>query len=90
MTGKNWLTVLMLIAGVPIAAVGLARGNLLLALMGLVLLLVFIYLVIQTIVGATKSDTPIKPAANAAWSMKDQPAESSLPVEPKNHQDKAQ
>ena len=76
MTAKNWLAVLMLVVGVPLAAVGLARGNLLMALGGLVLLLVFIYLVLQAIVGATKSGTPIKPAANAAWGMKDQPLES--------------
>ena len=75
MTGKHWLTVLLLVAGVPITAVGLARGNLFMALAGLVLLLVFIYLVIQVIVKAGKPDTPIKPAADAAWSMKDQPAE---------------
>ena len=75
MTGKHWLTVLLLVAGVPIAAVGLARGNLFMALAGLVLLLVFIYLVIQAIVKAGKPDMPIKPAADAAWSMKDQPAE---------------
>ena len=54
MTGKHWLTVLLLVAGVPIAAVGLARGDLLMALAGLVLLLVFIYLVIQVIVKAGK------------------------------------
>ena len=76
MTPKNWLAVLMLVGGVPLAAVGLARGNLPMALAGLVLLLVFIYLVLQAITGATKPDTRIKPAANAAWGMKDQPLES--------------
>ena len=90
MTGKHWLTVLMLVAGVPIAAVGLTRGNLLMALAGLVLLLVFIYLVIQAMVGATKPDTPIKPAADAAWSLKDQPVERGAPGEPPNNRDKAQ
>ena len=90
MTGKHWLTVLMLVAGVPIAAVGLARGNLFMALAGLVLLLVFIYLVIQAMVGATKRDTPIKPAADAAWSLKDQPVERGAPGELPNNRDKAQ
>ena len=88
MTGKHWLTVLMLVAGVPIAAVGLARGNLLMALAGLVLLLVFIYLVIQAIVGATKPETPIKPAANAAWGLKDQPVDPGNAVAPKDNKGK--
>ena len=88
MTGRHWLTVLMLVAGVPIAAVGLARGNLLIALAGLVLLLVFIYLVIQEIVKAGKPETPIKPAANAAWSLKDQPVEPKLPAASPDHKDR--
>jgi hypothetical protein len=90
MTGKNWLTVLMLVAGVPIAAVGLARGNLLMALAGLVLLLVFIYLVFQAITSANKPETPIKPSANAAWNLKDQPVGGDAPGVSKDNQDKAQ
>ena len=88
MTGRHWLMVLMLVAGVPIAAVGLARGNLLMALGGFVLLLVFIYLVVQAIVKAGKPETPIKPAANAAWSMKDQPVERNVPAATPDHKDR--
>ena len=54
------------------------------------LLLVFIYLVIQAMVGATKRDTPIKPAADAAWSLKDQPVDRGTPGQPPNNHDKAQ
>jgi hypothetical protein len=75
MKGRHWLTVVLLVAGVPLTAIGLTQGSLLMALAGLVLLLVFIFLVGQGIVAANKPDTPIKPAANAAWSMKDQPIE---------------
>jgi hypothetical protein len=75
MKGRHWLTVVLLVAGVPLTAIGLTQGSLLMALAGLVLLLVFIFLVGQGIVAANKPDTPIKPAASAAWSMKDQPIE---------------
>jgi hypothetical protein len=75
MTGRHWLTVLLLIAGVPLTAIGLTHGSLLMALGGLVLLLVFIFLIGQGIVAANKPDTPIKPAATTAWSMRDQPAD---------------
>ena len=85
MTGRHWLALLLLVGGVPIAAVGLARGNLLMALAGLVLLMVFIYLVFQAIAKAGKPETPIKPSANAAWSMKDQPVETGVA---QDHKDK--
>ena len=75
MTGKHWLTILLLVAGVPLAAIGLANGSLLMALPGFVMILVFVYLVFEGIGKANKPDTPIKPAANAAWNMKDEPAD---------------
>jgi hypothetical protein len=77
MTGRNWIAVLCLVAGVPIAAYGLSGGGWLLALVGLALVLSFVYLVIEGFVAKTKADAPpIKPAANAAWSLKDQPLDS--------------
>jgi|GEM_PF-935832 len=78
MTGRNWIAVLCLVAGVPIAAYGLAGGGLLLALVGLVLVLSFVYLVIEAFVAKAKADAPqIRPAANAAWNLKDQPLDPS-------------
>lgn len=76
MTGKNWLALLCLVTGVPLAAWGFANGALLPGFAGIALVLVFWFLVWQWIAGASKpmgAEAKIKPAANAAWSMKDQP-----------------
>lgn len=73
--GKNWLAVVCLLAGIPLAAYGLAGGGALLAVVGLALVLVFWFLAWQWISGANKPTTPIKPAANAAWNMRDQPTD---------------
>jgi hypothetical protein len=51
----------------------------LLAVAGLVLVLVFWALAWQWLAGARKPATPIKPAANAAWSLRDQPAAAREP-----------
>jgi hypothetical protein len=77
MAPKHWLAVLCLVAGVPLAAWGLANGSLLTGLAGLALVFAFLGLVFQWMAGAGKpmgAEGKIKPAANAAWSMKDQPA----------------
>ncbi|MBK9243390.1 MAG: hypothetical protein IPM30_00795 [Burkholderiales bacterium] len=77
MAPKHWLAVLCLVAGVPLAAWGLANGSLLTGLAGLALVFGFLGLVFQWMAGAGKpmgAEGKIKPAANAAWSMKDQPA----------------
>ena len=61
----------------PLAAWGLANGSLLTGLAGLALVFAFLGLVFQWMAGAGKpmgAEGKIKPAANAAWSMKDQPA----------------
>jgi len=76
MTGRNWLALLCLVAGVPLAAWGLANGMLLVGLAGIALVFVFLALVMQWMAGAGKpmgAEGKIKPAANAAWSMKDEP-----------------
>ncbi len=76
MSGKAWLALLCLVAGVAIASYGLANGALLLALVGLALVITFVYFAYAWIAGASKpmgAETKITPAANAAWSMKDQP-----------------
>ncbi len=77
MSGRHWLALLCLLAGVPLAAWGLANGWLAPGLAGIVLVLVFVALVVQWLAGAGRpmgAEGKIKPAANAAWSMKDQPA----------------
>ena len=76
MTGKHWLALLCLVAGVPLAAWGLANGMLVVGLAGIALVFVFLALVMQWMAGAGKpmgAEGKIKPAANAAWSMKDEP-----------------
>jgi membrane protein implicated in regulation of membrane protease activity len=72
-TAKNWLAVLCLVAGVPLAAYGLAGGMLPLALAGLALVLVALALVAQWIARADRPQQQIKPAADSAWRMKDAP-----------------
>lgn len=76
MSGRNWLALLCLVAGIALAAWGFANGALLLGLVGIALVLVFWFLVWQWIAGASRpmgAEAQIKPAANAAWAMKDQP-----------------
>jgi hypothetical protein len=75
MKGRIWLAAACLIAGIPLTAYGLADGHGLLAVIGLALLLAFWFLAWQWMTGANKPATQIKPAANAAWNMRDQPAE---------------
>ncbi len=75
MQGKHWLALLCLVAGIALASYGLAEGALLLALPGLALVFVFLYFAMQWMAKAGKPDVTIKPAANAAWSMKDQPVQ---------------
>ena len=82
MSAKNWLALLCLLIGVPLAAWGLANGMLLVGLVGLVLVLVFLALLVQWMAGASKpmgAEARIKPAANAAWSMKDEPVKPTDP-----------
>ncbi|MEW5879819.1 MAG: hypothetical protein AB1761_05175 [Pseudomonadota bacterium] len=79
MTAKNWAAVLCLIAGVPLAAYGLAGGASLLALAGLAMVLTAVALLGQWIAGANKPQRPIVPAANAAWRMKDEPPPGAPP-----------
>jgi hypothetical protein len=77
MAWKSWLAVVCLVAGVPLAAYGLSEGQLLLAFAGLALVLGFWGIVWQSIADKAKPKTKIKPAADAAWRMKDQPPRQS-------------
>ena len=75
MSPRVLLGVACLVAGVMLAAWSLASGRLLLALVGFALILVFLYLAMEAMSKAGKPKQPIRPAASAAWSMKDQPPE---------------
>lgn len=78
MSAKSLLAVLCLVAGIGLAAFGLSRGALLLALPGFVLLFVSLYFASQWINGVLKAnEKPIRPAANPAIAMKDEPVRTS-------------
>ena len=77
MSGKNWLAALCLVLGIVTAAYGLSHGLWPLALLGIVLVLVFWYLAFQWLADGGRpmgAEAAIKPAANPAWTLKDQPA----------------
>ena len=79
MSGKTWLALLCLLAGVALASYGLAYGALLLALAGLALVMTFVYFAYAWVAGASRpmgAQARITPAADAAWSMKDQPLDN--------------
>ena len=73
MSPRVLIAVVCLVAGVMLAAWSLAAGQLLLALAGFALIFVFLYLAMEAMSQAGKPKDGIRPAANAAWSMKDQP-----------------
>jgi hypothetical protein len=77
MKAKNWLAVACLLGGIPMAAYGLSGGGALWSVIGLALLLAFWGFAWQWISRAGKPSTPIKPAENAAWNMRDQPVEQA-------------
>jgi hypothetical protein len=87
MKPKGIVAVLCLVAGIPLLAYGLTTGAWLLILVGLGLELVFLYFAWEWISGASKpmgAETTIKPAANAAWSMKDEPVRPAAQNAEKN------
>jgi uncharacterized protein (DUF58 family) len=87
MKSKGLIAIACAVAGIPLAAYGLTHGAWLLILAGLALVLAFIYLVWEWIAGASKpmgAEATIKPAANAAWSMKDEPVRPASANEEKN------
>ena len=78
MSGRNWLAVLCLVAGIPLAAYGLAHGAWLLIVVGLALLLVFVWFVYEWIGQASRplgAEGKIKPSPDAVGRMKDQPVQ---------------
>jgi len=76
MKGKGLIAVGCLVLGIPLLAYGLTTGAWLLIVAGFALELVFLYFAWEWIAGASRpmgAQSPIKPAANAAWSMKNEP-----------------
>jgi len=81
---RAWIAAASALAGIPLAAFGLAGGGLLLALVGLALVLAFWVLAWHWLAGAGKPAAPVKPAADAAWNLREQPPDRSPPHNPKN------
>jgi hypothetical protein len=80
MNPKGLLAIASLLAGIPVAAYGLTHGMWLLILVGLALVLIFVFLVWEWISGANQpmgAETKITPSPNAAWSMKDEPVQGA-------------
>ncbi len=76
MKSKGLIAVACLVTGVPVAAYGLTYGPWPLALVGLALVLGFVFLAYEWIAGGHKpmgAEERIRPAAKPALSMKDEP-----------------
>jgi membrane protein implicated in regulation of membrane protease activity len=83
MSPRVLVAIACLVAGVILAAWSLAAGQLLLALVGFALIFVFLYLAMEAMSKAGKPKDAIRPAANAAWSMKDEPPGGRKDGEPR-------
>jgi hypothetical protein len=83
MSPRVLVAVVCLVAGLMLAAWSLASGQLLLALAGFGLIFVFLYLALEAMSSAGKPKTAVRPAANAAWSMKNEPPGGTKEGEPK-------
>ena len=73
MSARVLLGVVCLVGGVLLAAWSLASGHVLLSLAGFAMIFVFLYLALEAMAKAGKPKDSIRPAANAAWSMKNEP-----------------
>jgi len=81
MTPRTMAAITCLLVGIALAAWSLANRQLLLALLGFALIFTFLYLVMEAANKAGKPKHEIKRAANSAWSMKDEPAETNQEAE---------
>jgi fatty-acid desaturase len=77
MSPRTVAAIACLLVGIALAAWSLANRQLLLALVGFALIFTFLYLVMEAAHKAGKPKHEIKRAANSAWSMKDEPAETN-------------
>ena len=76
MNPRTMAAIACLLVGIALAAWSLANRQLLLAIVGFALIFTFLYLVMEAAQKAGKPKHEIKRAANSAWSMKDEPAET--------------
>ena len=83
MSPRVLIAIVCLVAGVMLAAWSLASGQLLLALVGFALIFVFLYLAMEAMSKAGKPKDGIRPASNAAWSMRDRPSGGNQNGEPR-------
>ena len=77
MSRKLWIAIACMLLGAPLAAYGLAQGGALMAIAGLILVLVFVYLAIETIGAANKPKHTIEKSPDAAWNLRDHPADDA-------------
>lgn len=75
MSARTVAAIACLLVGVALAAWSLASGQMLLAVVGFVLIFVFLYLVLEAMNKAGKPTHEIKRAENSAWGMKDEPVQ---------------
>jgi membrane protein implicated in regulation of membrane protease activity len=73
MSPRVWVAVACLVIGIPLAAWALANKMILLGLLGLALVLVFIFLVVDAMSRAERPQHEIPKSAQAVWTMKDAP-----------------
>ena len=73
MSARTIAATACLLVGVGLAAWSLAYGQWLFALIGFALIFTFLYLVLEAMNKVGKPKHEIKPAANAAWNLKDEP-----------------
>ena len=71
MPGRAAAAVGSLVIGILLAAWSLANGQLLLAIVGFVLILTFLFLAIEALNKAAKPAHEIKPSKDSVWQMKD-------------------
>jgi len=77
MKGRGLIAVACLVTGVPVAAYGLSYGPWPLILVGLALVLGFVFLAYEWLAGGHRpmgAEPRIRPADKPAWTMKDEPA----------------
>jgi len=80
MNSRGLVAVACLLAGVPVAAYGLTHGPWPLILVGLALVLAFVFLAYEWIAGTHRpmgADGAIKRSDHPAWSLKDEPVRPS-------------
>lgn len=77
MSARSVVAIACLLTGIALAAWSLANGQMLLATVGFALLLTSLYLVVEAMNRAAKPKFEIKRAANSAWSMRDEPAQTN-------------